>query len=172
MKTNVRKTIELKILNYSSNKMKTDIIIEIPYNSNIKYEFDHDQNRLRVDRIINTPMVYPTHYGYIPNTIAEDQDELDVLLVSSHPFIPGCIIETKVIGVLLMEDEKGLDHKIITTISENVNTLEDLDEITLNKIKYFFEHYKDLEKNKWSKVLRFGDENEANEIINSSKIKY
>ena len=152
--------------------MKTDIIIEIPYNSNIKYEFDHVENRLRVDRIINTPMVYPTHYGYIKNTIAEDNDELDALLVSEHPFIPGCIIETKVIGVLLMEDEKGLDHKIITTISEKVNTLKDLDEITLNKIKYFFEHYKDLEKNKWSKVLRFGDENEANEIINSSKIKY
>ena len=152
--------------------MKTDIIIEIPYNSNIKYEFDHVENRLRVDRIINTPMVYPTHYGYIKNTIAEDNDELDALLVSEHPFMPGCIIETKVIGVLLMEDEKGLDHKIITTISEKVNTLKDLDEITLNKIKYFFEHYKDLEKNKWSKVLRFGDENEANEIINSSKIKY
>lgn len=152
--------------------MKTDIIIEIPYNSNIKYEFDHEQNRLRVDRIINTPMVYPTHYGYIPNTHAEDGDQLDVLLISEHPFIPGCIIETKVIGVLRMEDEKGIDHKIITSICEKVNSLEDLNSETLNKIKYFFEHYKDLEKNKWSKVHSFGDKNEAIEIINSSKIKY
>ena len=154
--------------------MNIDIVIEIPKNTNIKYEFDEKSQRLRVDRILNIPMVYPGHYGYMPNTLADDQDALDVLLVSDFNFIPGSIIRGKVIGVLLMEDEKGLDHKIICVPSDNVdkhsknaNSLADID---CSQIEYFFAHYKDLETNKWAKCLGWKGIEDAVNIIQKSLI--
>ena len=155
--------------------MNIDVVVEIPRNTNIKYEWDFENNRLRVDRIINCPFSYPDHYGYVPGTKAEDGDCLDVVLVSELDLIPGCIIQSKIIGILFMEDEKGLDHKIIAVPndsvdkkSKNINKLSDIDSLHLNKIKYFFNHYKDLEEGKWSKVMSWGDIDEAINIKDKS----
>jgi len=155
--------------------MNVDVIIEIPKNTNIKYEYDYKHNKLRVDRIVNIPFVYPGHYGYIPNTLAEDGDCLDAVVLSDCFFLPGCIINTKVIGVLSMEDEQGIDHKIICVPNEKVekkskaiNGLSDIDSNYLKQIEYFFAHYKDLEENKWSKIFGWNDINEASKIIKKS----
>ena len=150
-------------------------IIEIPKNSYIKYEIEDGQ--LCVDRILTTPMPFPFNYGYIPKTLGEDGDPLDVVLVSDFSLVPGCKAKIKVIGVLDMEDEKGIDEKIIGVITserkyENINDINQLDKQTLHDIKYFFTHYKDNELNKFSSVKEFHDKKHANEIINRSIIKY
>lgn len=154
-----------------------DIIVEIPKNSNVKYEYDKDLEKMRVDRIINGPFSYPTHYGFIPETLAEDGDCLDALIISDQYFIPGCIVQSKVIGVLMMEDEKGIDHKIVTVVNVDksydiINELSDIHSSQIKKIEYFFSHYKDLEKDKWSKIIGWGNINEAIEIVEKSKLKY
>ena len=148
-------------------------IIEIPKNSYIKYEIEDGQ--LCVDRILTTPMPFPFNYGYIPKTLGEDGDPLDVVLVSDFSLVPGCKAKIKVIGVLDMEDEKGIDEKIIGVITserkyENINDINQLDKQTLHDIKYFFTHYKDNELNKFSSVKEFHDKKHANEIINRSII--
>ena len=152
-----------------------DCIIEIPKNSYIKYEMEDGQ--LCVDRILTTPMPFPFNYGYIPKTLGEDGDPLDVVLISDFSLVPGCKAKIKVIGVLDMEDEKGVDEKIIGTIEsekrfENINDINQLDKQTLHDIKYFFTHYKDTEPNKFSKVKQFHDKLYANDIIKRSLINY
>ena len=139
--------------------MIIDAIIEIPLNSNIKYEYDEKYDKLRCDRIMNTSMIYPGNYGYIPNTLAGDGDPLDILVVCDYSINPGIIIECKIIGVLIMKDEKGLDEKIIAIPSNNVdinsekiNNLDDIQENLLSKIYHFFQHYKDNDKNKWTEI--------------------
>tara|TARA_B100000963_G_C22547344_1_gene635054 strand:+ start:200 stop:691 length:492 start_codon:yes stop_codon:yes gene_type:complete len=139
--------------------MIIDAIIEIPLNSNIKYEYDEKHDKLRCDRIMNTSMIYPGNYGYIPNTLAGDGDPLDILVLCDYSINPGIIIECKIIGVLIMKDEKGLDEKIIAIPSNNVdinsekiNNLDDLQENLLSKIYHFFQHYKDNDKNKWTEI--------------------
>ena len=159
--------------------LTVEAVIEIPKDTNVKYEFDYDFELLRVDRILNVPFVYPSHYGYIPKTLAEDGDCLDVLIISDFNLIPGCIIKGKVIGVLLMEDEKGIDHKIICVPADDVDkkstttqSLDDINSSHLKKIEYFFEHYKDLEKDKWVKVIRWGTIQEAQDIITKSQLDF
>lgn len=152
-----------------------ECIIEIPKNSYIKYEMEDGQ--LCVDRILTTPMPFPFNYGYIPKTLGEDRDPLDVVLISDFSLVPGCKAKIKVIGVLDMEDEKGIDEKIIGTIKsekkfENINDINQLDKQTLHDIKYFFTHYKDNEPNKFSKVKEFYGKDHANNIIKRSIIKY
>jgi inorganic pyrophosphatase len=152
-----------------------DCIIEIPKNSYIKYEIENGQ--LCVDRILTTPMPFPFNYGYIPKTLGEDGDPLDVVLISDFSLIPGCKAKIKVIGILDMEDEKGVDEKIIGTINserryENINDINQLDKQTLHDIKYFFTHYKDNEQNKFSLVKEFHDKNYALKIINRSVSNY
>lgn len=149
-----------------------DALIEIPYNSFVKYEFDKKSNKMRCDRILNTSMLYPGNYGYIDNTLADDGDALDILVICDYPLYPGTIINTKVIGVLIMTDEKGIDEKIIAVPShevdqnfESVNDITDLPKYTLNKIKHFFEHYKDNEENKWVKVDKFEGKKVALQLI-------
>jgi inorganic pyrophosphatase len=141
-----------------------DAYIEIPYNTSVKYEYDKQLNKMRCDRILNTSMLYPGNYGYIPNTLADDGDALDILVMCDYSLFPGTVIESKIIGVLMMEDEKGLDEKIISVPSYNVdntskdiNTINDLNSSTLKKIAHFFTHYKDNEKDKWCKVYGFHD---------------
>lgn len=148
-----------------------DIIIEIPYNSFVKYEYDETSKKIRCDRILNTSMLYPGNYGYFPNTLAGDNDPLDVLLICDYSLYPGVIIEVKIIGVLLMIDEDGQDEKIIAVPSKNVdtnyiniNSLNDLPKSILSKIKHFFQHYKDNDPNKWSKVGEFKDAEFAEKI--------
>lgn len=151
-----------------------DAIVEIPLNTNIKYEYDETSKKIRCDRILNTPMMYPGNYGYIPNTLADDGDPLDILIMTDCLY-PGIIIKCKVIGALITEDEKGMDEKIIAvpdkSVSdkyETINTIYDLGEYTLERIKYFFIHYKELDKKKWIKVKDYVDEKKAYQIYENS----
>jgi inorganic pyrophosphatase len=132
-----------------------------------------------VDRFIATSMYYPCNYGFIPNTLSDDGDPCDVLVVSDFAIISGAVIEVKPVGVLIMEDEKGMDEKIIAVPAkklnsqyENANEISDLPNTIISQIKHFFEHYKDLEKNKWVKVKDFNDAKKAKEIINKSINNY
>ncbi|MFC3852378.1 inorganic diphosphatase [Salinispirillum marinum] len=136
------------------------VAIEIPANSSpIKYEIDKDADALMVDRFMATPMFYPANYGYIPQTLADDGDALDVLVVTPYPVQPGSVIRARAIGILEMTDEAGSDAKLIavphqklTRLYDHVNEIEDLPELLIEQIKHFFENYKDLEKGKWVKV--------------------
>lgn len=156
---------------------EVDMIVEIPFNSNIKYEFDKEMNKIRVDRILNTSMLYPGNYGYIPNTLSGDGDPLDILLLTEYPIIPGCIIKVRIIGVLYTIDEKGNDEKLLAVPSSDVDSnyddikaLKDLSPIILKKIKHFFTHYKDNDKNKWVNVYDFGDSSLAYNSYLDSKL--
>jgi inorganic pyrophosphatase len=148
------------------------VVIEIPQGSGIKYEVDKESGAVFVDRFLYTAMYYPFNYGFIPNTLAEDGDPTDVLVISSEPVVPGSVIRSRPIGMLEMEDEEGIDTKIIAVpvskldkTFDNVKTVEDLPEATLNKIKHFFEHYKELEPGKWVKVKSFKGVETAIEAI-------
>ena len=145
-----------------SNQTPIDCLIEVSKGSNVKYEFDKKMNMLRCDRILHTSMSYPGNYGYIDKTLSEDGDPIDVLLVCDFPLQPLSLITIKLIGVLMMTDEKGIDEKLIAVPTEDVdpaskdiNSLDDLPKSMLAKIKHFFEHYKDTEPKKWVKVQGF-----------------
>jgi len=150
-----------------------NVVIEVPMNSNpVKYELDKDTGALFVDRFIATPMYYPCNYGFVPNTLSDDGDPVDVLVVSEFPLMPTSVIQVKPIGVLIMEDEKGMDEKILAVPAiktnseyENISSYKELNESLLNKISFFFERYKDLEKNKWVKVKGFEDFDTAQSLI-------
>ncbi|MEY1661259.1 inorganic diphosphatase [Isoalcanivorax beigongshangi] len=137
-----------------------NVVIEIPANSNpIKYEVDKDSNAIFVDRFLATPMFYPANYGYIPNTLSDDGDPLDVLVVTPYPVVPGSVIRCRPVGVLNMSDEAGEDTKLIavphdklTTIYKDVQEYTDLPPLLIQQISHFFENYKDLEPGKWVKV--------------------
>ena len=153
-----------------------DMIVEIPYNSLVKYEYDEIHKRMRCDRILNTSMLYPGNYGFIPNTLSGDDDPVDVLLLTEYPLYPGSIISVKIIGVLLTTDEKGDDEKLLAVPSlevdtrfKNINDIIDLEEITLHKIKHFFTHYKDNDKHKWVTVKNFCNKKQALEILELKK---
>ncbi len=149
------------------------VVIEIPANSDpIKYEIDKDSHALFVDRFMATPMFYPANYGYIPNTLGEDCDPLDVLVVTPYPLQPGCVIRARPVGVLHMSDESGQDAKLLavphdklTPLYSQVKEAQDLPTLLIKQIEHFFENYKDLEHGKWVKIDGWGDVEEArNEI--------
>jgi inorganic pyrophosphatase len=153
-----------------------NVIIEIPAHSDpVKYEVDKDTGTLMVDRFMSTSMHYPCNYGYIPQTLSEDGDPVDVMVIAPFPLLSGCVIPCRVVGMLEMEDEKGPDHKLLAVpdsglsqMYEHVQEAQDLPESLLNGIAHFFEHYKDLESNKWVKVAGWQDaKNAKQEIINS-----
>lgn len=157
----------------------TDVIIEIPYNSYVKYEFDDKTSRIRCDRILNTSMCYPGNYGFVPNTLSGDGDPLDILLISDYQLYPGVIIKARIVGVLLTEDEKGDDEKMImvphNSVDPSYNEITDytdLPKITLSKIRHFFTHYKDNEENKWVRVKGFMDRDYAIGVYENSKNKF
>ncbi len=137
-----------------------NVIIEIPMNSEpVKYEVDKASGAIFVDRVLSTPMRYPCNYGYIPHTLSGDGDPADVLVVMPLPLIPGCVIRCRPVGMLKMTDEAGADTKIIAVpvskvfpAYDHVRTVDELPEMTRERIQHFFEHYKDLEKGKWVKV--------------------
>ncbi len=137
-----------------------NVVIEIPANHDpIKYEIDKDSDCLFVDRFMATPMFYPANYGYIPNTLADDGDPLDVLVVTPYPVAPGSVIRARPVGVLNMTDESGGDvklvavpHEKLTPLYSDVKEYTDLPTLLLEQIRHFFENYKDLEKGKWVKV--------------------
>lgn len=137
-----------------------NVIIEIAAGSNpVKYEIDKDTNLLHVDRFLNTAMHYPCNYGYVPGTLSDDGDPVDVLVVTPFPLQPACVIEARPVGMLEMTDEKGTDRKILAVPTQglvdlynHVKDYTDLPSSLVKKIEHFFVHYKDLEEGKWSKV--------------------
>jgi len=153
-----------------------NVVIEIPANTpGVKYEFDKESGAIFVDRFLQTPMHYPANYGFVPNTLSGDGDPADVLVISRYNLIAGSVIEAKPIGVLVTQDEKGYDEKILAVPSnsvskeyENVNDLTDLPKPILDQIQHFFEHYKDLEKGKFVKVESWKNANEAKAILKKS----
>ena len=152
---------------------EVNVMIEVPLRSDpIKYEFDKESGAIFVDRYLYTTMFYPCNYGFIPHTLAEDGDPIDVMVIGRMPVQAGTILRANPIGVLKMEDEAGMDEKIlakpidaITLINRKVQSYRDVPEIDLQRIAHFFEHYKDLEPSKWVKVLGWGDVDEAKELI-------
>ncbi len=159
--------------------MEVDVLIEISKGSNVKYEFDKEKNRLRVDRFLYTAMSYPFNYGYIEETLADDGDPVDVLILSYETILPGSLIKVKPIGVLEMEDEAGKDEKVIAVPKEKIDPFwgkfENIDEIPeayKNLIKHFFENYKTLEPGKWVKIKNWLDKKEAEKIINKAIENY
>lgn len=152
------------------------VVIEIPANHDpIKYEIEKDYDALMVDRFMATPMFYPANYGYIPNTLADDGDAVDVLVVTPYPVVPGSVIRARPVGVLEMTDEAGSDAKVIavphdklTALYKDVKEATDLPALLLEQIKHFFENYKDLEAGKWVKVEGWADAAKARQIISES----
>lgn len=150
-----------------------NVIIEVPVGGHpIKYEMDKDAGTLVVDRFLYTPMTYPGNYGFVPHTLSDDGDPIDVLVCNNRPLIPGCVINVRPIGVLIMEDNAGQDEKILAVPTkklsmrfDNIHNYDDLPEITLQQITHFFEHYKDLEPGKWVKIGGLQDADAAKKYI-------
>ena len=157
-----------------------NVIIEIPAHSDpIKYEVDKETGAMFVDRFMATPMFYPANYGYIPQTLSEDGDPLDVLVVAPYPLIPGSVIRCRPVGVLNMSDESGQDAKLLavphdklTALYKDVKEASDLPELLVKQIEHFFENYKDLEEGKWVKVDGWADAAAARAEIEKSAAAY
>lgn len=153
-----------------------NVIIEVPLGGEpVKYEMDKAAGTMVVDRFLYTSMRYPGNYGFIPHTLSDDGDPVDVLVCNNRPLIPGCIINCRPIGMLRMKDEAGMDEKIIavpgngiTAIYDEVHTITDIPKMRLNQISHFFEHYKDLESEKWVEIVGFEGVEEAKAYIKTS----
>jgi inorganic pyrophosphatase len=152
---------------------EVNVIVENPMGGvPVKYEMDKESGAIMVDRIIHTPMYYPGNYGFIPHTLSDDGDPVDVLVIGLTPVIPGAVMAVKPVGVLLMEDDGGQDEKIIARpvdklfpYHSNVNDFEDIQPIIRQQIEHFFTHYKDLEKGKWVKIGGWANADRARELI-------
>ena len=150
-----------------------NVFIEIPQGGlPVKYELDKQTGVLFVNRFLHTTMFYPGNYGFIPQTLARDGDPIDVIVLSQSAVVPGAVVRSRPVGVLLMEDEAGPDEKIIAVPVEKLNpyyrdvrTLDDLPRILRDQIAHFFRHYKDLEEGKWVRLTRWAEIGEANELI-------
>ena len=157
-----------------------NVIIEIPANSQpVKYEVDKDSGALFVDRFMSTAMFYPANYGYIPQTLSEDGDPVDVLVITPLPLLSGSVIRCRPIGVLNMTDEAGADAKLLAVPVDklcreykHIKSYKDISENLLNSIEHFFEHYKDLEPEKWVKVDGWADADSAKQEIEASIKRY
>ncbi len=156
----------------SLDPQKFLVHIEIPAGSNIKYEVDEETGNVMVDRLMPTMMSYPENYGLVPDTKGKDGDALDVLVFTSVPLAPNTFIKCKLIGMLEMEDEEGIDHKLMAVPVEKVDficgkwqSMDDVPQHQLDRMKHFFEHYKDLEKGKWVKLNEFQGYEEALKVF-------
>lgn len=153
-----------------------NVLIEVPLGGQpIKYEMDKEAGTLVVDRFLYTPMAYPGNYGFVPHTLSDDGDPIDVLVCNTRQLIPGCVINVRPIGVLIMQDNAGQDEKILAVPSphltrryEKVMNHSDLPEITLQQIEHFFEHYKDLEPGKWVKIGDWHGAEDARRLISEA----
>ena len=151
-------------------------IIEVPIGGEpIKYEMDKAAGTLVVDRFLHTPMRYPGNYGFVPHTLSDDGDPIDVLVANTRPIVPGAVINVRPIGVLKMQDDAGGDEKILavpmpklTKRYAHVMNYTDMPAIVMQQMQHFFEHYKDLEPGKWVKVLGWGDAAEAKRMISEA----
>lgn len=158
---------------------KINAIIEIPYGSSVKYELDKESGAVFVDRVMASAVFYPANYGFIANTLADDGDPVDILVLNEYPIQAGAVIPCRLIGVLVMEDESGMDEKLLALPTskvdaryEDIKSLDDVPKATLAKIKNFFETYKILEKDKWVKVQDFKDSKAAVEILEKAIANY
>jgi inorganic pyrophosphatase len=155
-----------------------NVIIEIPAQADpIKFEIDKASDAIFVDRFMGTSMRYPLNYGFVPHTLSDDGDPVDVLVLTPFPVPPGVVIRCRPVGLLKMEDESGVDAKVIavpvsklTALYDSIRGLDDIPKLILEQVRHFFEHYKDLEPGKWVKVTGWGDADEARtEILNGVK---
>lgn len=155
-------------------------LIEIPENyAPVKYEMNKEYDALFVDRFLSTAMVYPANYGYIPQTLSDDGDPLDVLVLAPYAVVAGSVIRSRPVGVMYMEDEHGMDAKIIavphtkvSSLYESISDIDDIHPLILDRIKHFFEHYKDLEEGKWVKFIGWENVQKAKEEIIKSVQAY
>jgi inorganic pyrophosphatase len=153
--------------------LDVNVIIEVPLGGQpIKYEMDKDAGTLVVDRFLYTPMSYPGNYGFVPHTLSDDGDPIDVLVVNTRELVPGCVINVRPVGVLIMEDNAGQDEKVIAVPShaltkryDDVQDHTDLPDITMQQVEHFFEHYKDLEPGKWVRIGDWYGAEKAKELI-------
>lgn len=156
--------------------MKLNIFIENPKGSSNKYELDKESGKIMLDRALYSSVYWPFEYGFIENTLSEDGDPLDAVVLVNEPTFPGCVIPCKIIGMLDMEDESGIDYKIIAVPDDkidprfkHINSIDDLPEHQKKELQEFFETYKRLEPNKWVKVVGFKSKEEAEAIIEKCK---
>ena len=154
-------------------------IIEVPLNSAIKYEIDKDSGAVEVDRVLYSAMHYPANYGFVNQTLSQDGDPADILILTEYPMVEGCVTNCRLVGVLIMEDESGIDEKLLAVPTskidpsfEEIQDLGDIPKHTLAKIKNFFETYKMLEPNKWVKVQGFQDKAAATKILQDAIANY
>lgn len=161
------------------DKDALNAIIEIPYGSSIKYELDKESGAVVVDRVLYSAMYYPANYGFIPNTLSADGDPIDVLVLTDYPVQAGALIKCRLIGVLLMEDESGVDEKLLAVPTSKIDptyrhieSYKDLPEALQAKIMNFFETYKILEPKKWVKVSGFDDVYKAHELLDAAIKNY
>lgn len=150
-----------------------NVIIEVPLGGEpIKYEVDKASGAMFVDRFLYTSMHYPCNYGFIPHTLSGDGDPVDVMVIGNRALVPGAVVRARPVGVLMMEDEAGLDEKILavphralTQYYDNIATWQDVQPTLLDRISHFFDHYKDLEPNKWVKLLGWESQERAEQLI-------
>lgn len=155
---------------------EVNVIIEVPLGGEpVKYEMDKASGAMFVDRFLHTSMRYPCNYGFVPHTLADDGDPIDVLVAGRSPVIPGAVVRTRPVGVLIMNDEAGEDEKLLgvpvdalSPYYRNISSYRDLPEILTQQIRHFFEHYKDLEEGKWVEIVRWGSAEEALDRIRLS----
>jgi inorganic pyrophosphatase len=151
-----------------------DVMIEIPTGSRNKYEYDHENHVIRLDRRLFTATTYPADYGFVPDTLSNDGDPLDALVLVADPTFPGCMVRARILGVFFMSDEAGLDAKLLTVLEhdpqwDKANDIEDLPKHLLNEIEHFFSIYKDLEPEKHTEVRGFEGRDAALTELESSR---
>lgn len=154
--------------------IKVRVYIEIEKDSNQKFEYNHSTKKLELDRVLKKPFVYPYPYGFILNTKAKDDDELDILILTEKKISKDTFLDVFIIGILVMEDEKGMDEKILCVLEEDynkINSLSNIDNNIKNKIHYFFSNYKNNTEGKWSKVYNFEDKKFAIKLYKDCLIK-
>ena len=159
------------------NEIELTCVVEIPKGSRNKYEYDPELGAVKLDRFISASVVYPTDYGFVPGTLAADGDPLDVLVCVSEPTFPGCVVPSKVVGLFKMADEKGDDpHVLVVPCSDpgwnHIEDLDDLPEQLRSEIGHFFAVYKDLDSDRHSEVLGWGDREEALTVVDAARRRH
>ena len=171
--------MDLEKIGYGDNPDKVKAVIEIPCGSNIKYEIDKDSGAVVVDRVMHSAMYYPANYGFVNKTLSQDGDPADVLVLTEYPMQAGSLVNCRLVGVLIMEDESGIDEKLLAVpvskidpTFEEIQDIDDLPKHTLAKIKNFFETYKMLEPGKWVKVKGYENKEVATKILQDAIANY
>jgi inorganic pyrophosphatase len=154
-----------------------NVIVEIPRDSRNKYEYDHENHTIKLDRHLIVSMGYPAEYGFIADTLGGDGDPLDALVLTEYPTFPGCLIETKILGMCIMTDENGEDAKLLTVPLYDpkwkaANDIADVPKSTLDRISHFFTVYKDLDEGKWVKVENWVGRAEAVQELEASRARF